>query len=121
LLLLLAQSGIDVEANQLCGPETLALPDSLQAVDLLSRQPDCSAFQHVDEYTLPPYVCQEGNFSSICDVDLMCRRAAIEAAIQQPEYQKNEFGNGFGVVSFVGEDQALEVVRFHEQHLAPDV
>src|SRR5882762_148081 len=47
----------------------------------------------------------------------------IAAALEQAEYQSNEFGrpSSFGVVSLVGEEQALEVDRLLRTHLAPDL
>jgi superfamily I DNA and/or RNA helicase len=45
------------------------------------------------------------------------------AALEQPEYQKNEFGDrtSFGVVSLVGEEQALEIDRLLRTHIPPDL
>jgi very-short-patch-repair endonuclease len=45
------------------------------------------------------------------------------AALEQPEYQKNEFGErtSFGVVSLVGEEQALEIDRLLRGHVPPDL
>jgi len=47
----------------------------------------------------------------------------IAAALEQAEYQSNEFGrpSSFGVVSLVGEEQALEIDRLLRTHLAPDL
>jgi very-short-patch-repair endonuclease len=47
----------------------------------------------------------------------------IGAAVEQQEYQTNEFGGhtSFGVVSLVGEDQALEIDRLLHAHIAPDL
>jgi len=49
--------------------------------------------------------------------------ALIAAALEQAEYQTNEFGrpSSFGVVSLVGEEQALEIDRLLRTYLAPDV
>lgn len=46
----------------------------------------------------------------------------IAAALEQTEYQTNEFGSpsSIGVVSLVGEEQALEIDRLLRTHLAPD-
>lgn len=43
------------------------------------------------------------------------------AATEQPEYQKNEFGEltSFGAVSLVGEEQALEIDRLLRTHISP--
>src|SRR5262249_40014361 len=45
------------------------------------------------------------------------------AALEQPEYQQNEFGDRstFGVVSLVGEDQALEIDRLLRAHIPPNL
>jgi very-short-patch-repair endonuclease len=47
----------------------------------------------------------------------------IVAALEQTEYQTNEFGrpSSFGVVSLVGEEQALEIDRLLRTHLAPNL
>jgi very-short-patch-repair endonuclease len=47
----------------------------------------------------------------------------IAAALEQAEYQTNEFErpSSFGVVSLVGEEQALEIDRLLRTHLAPDL
>jgi very-short-patch-repair endonuclease len=47
----------------------------------------------------------------------------IAAALEQSEYQTDEFGqaSSFGVVSLVGEEQALEIDRLLRTHLAPDL
>ena len=46
----------------------------------------------------------------------------IAAALEQAEYQTNQFGwpTSLGVVSLVGEEQALEIDRLLRTHLAPD-
>jgi very-short-patch-repair endonuclease len=47
----------------------------------------------------------------------------ISAAVEQPEYQHNEFceRTSFGVVSLVGEDQALEIDRLLHIYLTPEI
>ena len=47
----------------------------------------------------------------------------IVAALEQKEYQNNEFGRpaSFGVVSLVGEEQALEIDRLLRTYLSPDL
>jgi very-short-patch-repair endonuclease len=47
----------------------------------------------------------------------------IASAIEQPEYQTNEFGDrtSFGIVSLVGEEQALEIDRLLHAHITPDL
>jgi very-short-patch-repair endonuclease len=45
------------------------------------------------------------------------------AALEQPEYQKNEFGEAasFGAVSLVGEEQALEIDRLLRNYIPPSL
>ena len=47
----------------------------------------------------------------------------LSAAMEQPEYQKNEAGQptSFGVVSLVGDEQALEIDNLLRKHLSPDL
>src|ERR1700680_1087794 len=47
----------------------------------------------------------------------------VAAALEQPDYQTNELGHpaSFGIVSLVGEDQALEIDRLLRTYLSPDV
>lgn len=45
------------------------------------------------------------------------------AALEQPEYQNNEFGDrtSFGVVSLIGEEQALEIDRLLRTRIPPEL
>ncbi len=47
----------------------------------------------------------------------------LKAAMEQPEYQKNEAGQptSFGVVSLVGDEQALEIDNLLRKHISPDL
>jgi very-short-patch-repair endonuclease len=46
----------------------------------------------------------------------------LTAALEQPEYKKNDAGQptGFGVVSLVGDEQALEIDNLLRKHISPD-
>ena len=46
----------------------------------------------------------------------------LAAAIEQPEYEKNDAGQptSFGVVSLVGDEQAIEIDNLLRSHLSPD-
>jgi very-short-patch-repair endonuclease len=46
----------------------------------------------------------------------------LTAALEQPEYRKNDVGQptGFGVVSLVGDEQALEIDNLLRRHISPD-
>src|SRR5260370_23422240 len=47
----------------------------------------------------------------------------LTAEMEEPEYQKNEAGQptSFGVVSLVGDEQALEIDNLLRKHLSPDL
>src|SRR5207253_10810888 len=46
----------------------------------------------------------------------------LAAAIEEPEYEKNDAGQptSFGVVSLVGDEQAIEIDNLLRSHLSPD-
>ncbi len=46
----------------------------------------------------------------------------VAAAIEQPEYKKNDAGQplSFGVVSLVGDEQAIEIDNLLRKHISPD-
>src|SRR2546428_12225425 len=46
----------------------------------------------------------------------------VAAAIEQPEYKKNDTGQplSFGVVSLVGDEQAIEIDNLLRKHISPD-
>ena len=46
----------------------------------------------------------------------------LAAAIEQPEYKKNDMGQplSFGVVSLVGDEQAIEIDNLLRKHISPD-
>jgi very-short-patch-repair endonuclease len=55
--------------------------------------------------------------------EAMSVTSLVAAALEQPDYQTNELGHptSFGIVSLVGEDQALEIDRLLRTYLSPDV
>jgi very-short-patch-repair endonuclease len=54
--------------------------------------------------------------------EALATASLVAAAIEQPEYKKNDAGQptSFGVVSLVGDDQALEIDYLLRGHLSPD-
>jgi very-short-patch-repair endonuclease len=54
--------------------------------------------------------------------EALATASLLAAAIEQPEYKKNDAGQptSFGVVSLVGDDQALEIDYLLRGHLSPD-
>ena len=54
--------------------------------------------------------------------EALATAALIASAMEQPEYQHNEAGQplSFGVVSLVGDEQALEIDNLLRAHISPD-
>src|SRR5713101_2758467 len=54
--------------------------------------------------------------------EALATAALLAAAIEQPEYKKNDAGQAtsFGAVSLVGDEQALEIDHLLRSHLSPD-
>jgi very-short-patch-repair endonuclease len=54
--------------------------------------------------------------------EALATASLLAAAIEQPEYKKNDAGQptSFGVVSLVGDEQALEIDYLLRGHLSPD-
>ena len=54
--------------------------------------------------------------------EALATASLVAAAIEQPEYKKNDTGQptSFGVVSLVGDEQAIEIDNLLRGHLSPD-
>ena len=54
--------------------------------------------------------------------EALATASLLAAAIEQPEYKKNDAGQptSFGVVSLVGDEQAIEIDNLLREHLSPD-
>jgi very-short-patch-repair endonuclease len=54
--------------------------------------------------------------------EALATASLLAAAIEQPEYKKNDAGQptSFGVVSLVGDEQAIEIDNLLRGHLSPD-
>jgi very-short-patch-repair endonuclease len=100
----------------------------IQFSNQLSYDGDIKTLRDASRVRLRPHVLAYPVTGSTRDGKVNHREAKviaslIAAALEQTEYQTNEFGrsSSFGVVSLVGEEQALEIDRLLRTHLAPDV
>jgi very-short-patch-repair endonuclease len=100
----------------------------IQFSNELSYYGDIKPLRDASRVRLRPYVLAHRVSGSTKDDKVNRQEAEVIAslmasAIEQPEYQINEFGDrtSFGVVSLVGEDQALEIDRLLHAHVAPDL
>jgi very-short-patch-repair endonuclease len=104
------------------------VPEIIQFSNRLSYDGDIKTLRDTSRVRLRPHVLAVHVPGSARDGKVNRQEAKviaalIAAALEQDEYQTNEFGriSSFGVVSLVGEEQALEIDRLLRTHLAPDV
>jgi very-short-patch-repair endonuclease len=100
----------------------------IQFSNQLSYDGDIKSLRDASHVQLRPHVLAYHVNGSTKDGKVNRQEAKViaslmAAALEQPEYQTNEFGRpcSFGVVSLVGEEQALEIDRLLRTYLAPDV
>ena len=99
----------------------------IQFSNQLSYDGDIKTLRDASHVRLKPHVLAYPVMGSTRDGKVNRQEAKvvvslIAAALEQAEYQTNEFGwpSSIGVVSLVGEEQALEIDRLLRAHLAPD-
>jgi very-short-patch-repair endonuclease len=99
----------------------------IQFSNQLSYDGDIKTLRDTSHVRLKPHVLAYPVMGSTRDGKVNRQEAKvvvslIAAALEQAEYQTNEFGwpSSIGVVSLVGEEQALEIDRLLRTHLAPD-
>jgi very-short-patch-repair endonuclease len=99
----------------------------IQFSNQLSYDGDIKTLRDASHVRLKPHVVAYPVMGSTRDGKVNRQEAKvvvslIAAALEQAEYQTNEFGwpSSIGVVSLVGEEQALEIDRLLRTHLAPD-
>jgi very-short-patch-repair endonuclease len=104
------------------------VPEIIQFSNRLSYDGDIKTLRDTSRVRLRPHVLAFHVPGSTRDGKVNRQEAKviaalIAAALEQDEYETNEFGrtSSFGVVSLVGEEQALEIDRLLRTHLAPDV
>jgi very-short-patch-repair endonuclease len=102
--------------------------DIIQFSNELSYEGDIKPLRDASRIVLKPHTVAYRVQGSTRDGKVNHQEAQIvaslaAAALEQPEYQKNEFGDrtSFGVVSLVGEEQALEIDRLLRAHISPDL
>lgn len=99
----------------------------IQFSNQLSYDGDIKTLRDASHVQLRPHVLAYPVIGSTRDGKINRQEAKvvaslITAALEQAEYQTNEYGwpASIGVVSLVGEEQALEIDRLLRTHLAPD-
>jgi len=104
-----------------CAPEIIQFSNMVSYDQRVKPLRDASRVQ-----IRPPVVSYQVSGSSrdekINRPEALAVTSLIAAAIEQPEYQINEAGGpvSFGVVSLLGDEQAVEIDRLLRAHLSPD-
>jgi very-short-patch-repair endonuclease len=100
--------------------------DIIQFSNDLSYEGDIKPLRDASRIVLKPHTVAYRVEGSTRDGKVNRQEAEVvaslaAAALEQPEYQRNEFGERttFGVVSLVGEEQALEIDRLLREHIPP--
>jgi very-short-patch-repair endonuclease len=77
---------------------------------------------HLRPHTVAFHVSGSSRDGRINRQEALATASLLVAAIEQPEYKKNDAGEptSFGVVSLVGDEQAIEIDNLLRGHLSPD-
>jgi very-short-patch-repair endonuclease len=102
--------------------------DIIQFSNDLSYDGDIKPLRDASRVVLKPHTVAYRLEGSTRDGKVNRREAEViaslaMAALEQPEYQKNEFGEStsFGATSLVGEEQALEIDRLLRTYISPSL
>ena len=77
---------------------------------------------HLVPHTIAHRVSGSSRDGKINRQEALTVASLLAAAMEQPEYQKNDAGRplSFGVVSLVGDEQAIEIDNLLRKHISPD-
>src|SRR5260370_15907837 len=77
---------------------------------------------HLRPHTIAHRVSGSSRDGKINRQEALTVASLLAAAIEQPEYKKNDAGQplSFGVVSLVGDEQAIEIDNLVPAHVSPD-
>src|SRR5467141_668196 len=103
------------------------VPEIIQFSNLISYDYRIKPLRDASRVRLRPHtiayrVSGSSRDGKINRQEALATASLLAAAIEQPEYKKNDAGQptSFGVVSLVGDDQALEIDYLLRGHLSPD-
>ena len=103
------------------------VPEIIQFSNLISYDYRIKPLRDASRVRLRPHTIayrvsgssRDGKFNR---QEALATASLLVAAIEQPEYRKNDAGQptSFGVVSLVGDEQAIEIDNLLRSHLSPD-
>ncbi len=104
-----------------CVPEVIQFSNMISYDNRIKPLRDASRVQ-LHPHTLAYRVAGSSRDGKLNRQEALGVASLLAAALEQPEYRKNEAGQptSFGVVSLVGDEQALEIDNLLRKHIAPD-
>src|SRR6266403_884368 len=103
------------------------VPEIIQFSNLISYDYRIKPLRDASRVRLRPHtiayrVSGSSRDGKINRQEALATASLVSAAIEQPEYKKNDAGQptSFGVVSLVGDEQAIEIDNLLRSHLSPD-
>src|SRR5882724_8913395 len=104
-----------------CVPEIIQFSNMVSYDGRIKPLRDASRV-HLRPYTIAHRVTGSARDGKINRQEAQTIASLLAAAIEQPEYRKNGAGQplSFGVVSLVGDEQAIEIDNLVRAHVSPD-
>ena len=104
-----------------CVPEIIQFSNMVSYDGRIKPLRDASRV-HLRPHTIAHRVSGSSRDGKINRQEALTVASLLAAAIEQPEYNKNDAGQplSFGVVSLVGDEQAIEIDNFVRAHVSPD-
>ena len=104
-----------------CVPEIIQFSNMISYDHRIKPLRDASRV-HLRPHTIAYQVAGSSRDGKINRQEALGVASLLTAAMEQPEYKKNDAGQPttFGVVSLVGDEQALEIDSLLRKHISPD-
>ena len=104
-----------------CVPEIIQFSNMISYDGRIKPLRDASRV-HLRPHTIAHRVSGSSRDGKINRQEALTVASLVAAAIEQPEYKKNDAGQplSFGVVSLVGDEQAIEIDNLIRAHVSPD-
>ncbi len=104
-----------------CVPEIIQFSNMISYDGRIKPLRDASRV-HLRPHTIAHRVSGSSRDGKINRQEALAISSLLAAAMEQPEYRKNDAGQplSFGVVSLVGDEQAIEIDNLVRAHVSPD-
>jgi very-short-patch-repair endonuclease len=104
-----------------CVPEIIQFSNMVSYDGRIKPLRDASRV-HLRPHTIAHRVSGSSRDGRINRQEALTVASLVAAAVEQPEYKKNDAGQplSFGVVSLVGDEQAIEIDNLLRAHVSPD-